>query len=93
MRGDNIQHLPGHAAQEVLLKDAEVAKLVVTSRDCTKLMPDGSPQAKAKIAAIRTAHEQLETDLAEAEAKHRLYTLLEARTKYKPPRQYACTQH
>jgi hypothetical protein len=67
--------------QEVLLKEREVAKLILESQDCTRLMPNGSPVAQARLGGLKADHESLGVELAEAEAKHRLYTLLEARTK------------
>lgn len=67
--------------QEVLAKNKEVQRLILTSQDCTLLMPDGSPKSQARLAELKTEHEALDVELAEAEAKHRLYTLLEARTK------------
>ncbi len=70
-----------HLLQEVLVKEREVAKLILESQDCARLMPDGSPAAQARLGGLRADHESLNVELAEAEAKHRLYTLLEARTK------------
>lgn len=67
--------------QEVLLGEKEVQALILESRDCARLMPDGSPEAQARLSELKSEHELLATELAEAEANHRLYTLLEARTK------------
>lgn len=66
----------------MLLKQNEFAKLTLKDQDCARLMPDGCPQAQARLAELKAENEALNTESAEAGAKHRLYTLLEARTKY-----------
>lgn len=71
--------------QDLLLKEKEVAKLVLESQDCTRLMPDGCPEATARLSDLRAEQDAIATESAEAGAKHRLYTLLEARTKYFAP--------
>lgn len=68
--------------QELLLKEKEVSKLVLESQDCTRLMPDGCPEQVARLSELRVEQAAIATESAEAGAKHRLYTLLEARTKY-----------
>ena len=67
--------------QEVLKGEKAVQSLILESRDCACLIPDGSPEAQARLEELKVEHESLGTELAEAEANHRLYTLLEARTK------------
>ena len=47
-------------------------------------MPDGGPTAQARIHALESELGSLESELAEADAQHRLYTLLEERTKQAP---------
>ena len=59
-------------------------RLALTSKDCTALMPDGGPTAQARISALEGELSSLESELAEADAQHRLYTLLEERTKQAP---------
>lgn len=49
-------------------------------------MPDGGPTAQARIHALEGELSSLDSELAEADAQHRLYTLLEERTKQAPTR-------
>ena len=67
--------------QELLLKEGEVARLVLECQDATRLMPDGCPEALARLSELKAVQEAINVESAEAGAKHRLYTLLEARTK------------
>ncbi len=63
------------------MKEREVARLVLECQDATRLMPDGCPQAEARLSELRAVQDAIGTESTEAGAKHRLYTLLEARTK------------
>lgn len=72
--------------QDVLAADKQVRELTLVSHECALLMPDGAPAEAARLAELADAHTALDRELAEAEAKHRLYTLLEARTKCAAPR-------
>ena len=49
-------------------------------------MPDGGPIAQARIHALEGELSSLDSELSEADAQHRLYTLLEERTKQAPTR-------
>lgn len=73
---------PFFALQAVLLKEKDAARMALISRDCSRLMPDGSPEAAARLAELHAERAAVELERAEALAKHRLYELLEARTKY-----------
>jgi len=48
--------------------------MILESQDCARLMPDGSPAAQARLGGLKADHVSLNVELAEAEAKHRLYT-------------------
>ena len=61
--------------------EAALKQMALTSADCAKLMPDGSPDEAARIAELEAHFKALEVEQASAEAKHRLYTLLHERTK------------
>lgn len=67
--------------QELLLKEREVARLVLECQDATRLTPDGCPEAQSRLSELKAVQEAINVESAEAGAKHRLYTLLEARTK------------
>ncbi len=56
-------------------------RLALTSRDCAALMPDGGPNAQARIGSLEAELHGMESELAEADAQHRLYSLLEERTR------------
>ena len=70
-----------YSIQELLLKGREVARLVLVCQDATRLMPDGCPEAQSRLSELRAVQDDISVESAEAGAKHRLYTLLEARTK------------
>ncbi|KAK9808645.1 hypothetical protein WJX72_001158 [[Myrmecia] bisecta] len=61
--------------------EGHIARLSVTSRDCSKLMPDGQPDAQARVQQLQEEMAVLDEELIEAEAKNRLYTLLGERTR------------
>lgn len=65
-------------------------RLALTSRDCAALMPDGGPDAHARIRVLKSELTAMESELAEADAQHRLYSLLEERTRHACP-PYCCT--
>ncbi len=67
-------------------------RLALTSRDCAALMPDGGPDAQARVKALESELATMESELAEADAQHRLYSLLKERTRYGCP-PYSCTPH
>ena len=76
--------------QEASAAEGQLVRLVLTSRDCAALMPDGGPDAQACIKALESELAAMESELAEADAQHRLYSLLEERTRHACP-PYCCT--
>ena len=62
--------------------ETSLRALLLTAGDCAKLMPDGSPDEAARVAELEAHLKALEARQAEAEAKHRLYTLLFERTRW-----------
>lgn len=81
MRACSIAFQPLPVIQEALKAEGQLVRLALTSRDCAALMPGGGLDAQARIQALEAKLAALETDVAEAEAQHRLYTLLEERTR------------
>lgn len=68
--------------QEASSAEGQLVRLALTSRDCAALMPDGGPDAQARIKALEAELASLDSDVAEADAQHRLYSLLEERTRH-----------
>lgn len=62
----------------------KVERLTVTSKDCTALMPTGAVEVKQRMEAVMEEIKGLNAEIIEAEAKHRLYTLLAQRTGFAP---------
>lgn len=62
--------------------ETSIRRLSVTSADCSKMMPDGSPEEAARIARLKEDAARVEADLIEAEAQNRLYELLCQRTRH-----------
>ena len=58
-----------------------MASLVLECQDATRLMPDGCPEAQSRLSELKAVQDAINVESAEAGAKHRLYSLLEARTK------------
>lgn len=56
-------------------------RLALTSRDCAVLMPGAALDSNERLKALEAELAALDNDMAEAEAQHRLYTLLEERTR------------
>ncbi|CAL5218617.1 g317 [Coccomyxa viridis] len=67
--------------QEASKAEGQLVRLALTSRDCAALMPDGGPNAQARIGSLEAELHGMESELAEADAQHRLYSLLEERTR------------
>jgi hypothetical protein len=67
--------------QEELRLDAELLRLALTSRDCAALLPGGGRDTGARVAALERLLAELDAELADAEAQHRLYSLLAERTR------------
>lgn len=76
-------------AQEALKAEGQLMRLALTSRDCAALMPGGGLDANARVKALEAELAHLDTDMAETEAQHRLYTLLQERTRHAPASWYA----
>lgn len=76
--------------QEASAAEGQLVRLALTSRDCAALMPDGGPDAQARIKALKSELAAMESELAEADAQHRLYSLLEERTRHACS-PYCCT--
>ena len=68
-------------SQESQRLDTEITRLSTTARDCGLLMPDGSPDQQARIAALTATLRRVEADNSDAEAKNQLYLLLRERTR------------
>ena len=68
-------------SQEASKAEGQLVRLALTSRDCAALMPDGGPNAQARIGSLEAELHGMESKLAEADAQHRLYSLLEERTR------------
>ena len=81
---------PGNGVQEASRAEGQLIRLALTSRDCAALMPDGGPDAQARIRSLEAELRSMEGELAEADAQHRLYSLLEERTRqaFVPPRSH-----
>ncbi len=67
--------------QEARRHESQIARLSLTSKDCTNLMPGEPPDDQARIKALTEESKVLEEELIEVEAKNRLYTLLGERTR------------
>lgn len=67
--------------QEASNAEGQLVRLALTSRYCAALMPDGGPDAQARIHLLEAELHSMESELAEADAQHRLYNLLEERTR------------
>ena len=67
--------------QEARRHESQIARLSLTSKDCTNLMPGEPPGDQARIKALTEESKVLEEELIEVEAKNRLYTLLGERTR------------
>ncbi len=67
--------------QELQRLDTEITRLSTTARDCGLLMPDGSPDQQARIAALTATLRRVEADNSDADAKNQLYLLLRERTR------------
>lgn len=67
--------------QEARRHESQIARLSLTSKDCTNLMPGEPPDDQARIKALTEESKILEEELIEVEAKNRLYTLLGERTR------------
>lgn len=68
--------------QEELRLEAELLRLELTSRDCAALMPGGGRDTDARIASLEATLAALDGERADAEAQHRLYSLLAERTRW-----------
>jgi hypothetical protein len=68
-------------AQEALRAEGQLMRLALTSRDCAALMPGGGLDTNERVKALEAELARLDTDMAETEAQHRLYTLLQERTR------------
>ena len=67
--------------QESQRLDTEITQLSTTARDCSLLMPDGSPDQQARIQALTATLKRVEADNEDADAKNQLYLLLRERTR------------
>ncbi|DBA93849.1 hypothetical protein WJX82_009274 [Trebouxia sp. C0006] len=67
--------------KEARRHESQIARLSLTSKDCTNLMPGEPPDDQARIKALTEESKVLEEELIEVEAKNRLYTLLGERTR------------
>ncbi|KAK9834194.1 hypothetical protein WJX81_007569 [Elliptochloris bilobata] len=61
--------------------DAELERLATTSRDCAALLPGDAAGAAVRTKALEAELAAVDRDLADADAQHRLYTLLGNRTR------------
>ncbi len=57
-------------------------RLALTSRDCAAMMPSSGLDTNERVRALEAEVARLETENAETEAQHRLYTLLQERTRH-----------
>ena len=74
------RHVHMHS-QESQRLDTEITRLSTTARDCGLLMPDGSPDQQARIAALTATLQRVEADNSDTDAKNQLYLLLRERTR------------
>ena len=78
--------------QERIRLEGEKIRLEVTSRDCGLLVPDGGRRAAAGMKHLKGQLALLESEGTDADAQHRLYTLLLKRTQcVHPSHNHACT--
>jgi len=75
----------GTHAQEAAQLEGERARLATTSRDCAALVPGDAAGAAVRGAALESELAAVDRELADADAQHRLYTLLGERTRCVPP--------
>ena len=76
--------LPGYRAtdlQEATRLDLELERLTTTSHDCAALLPADAAAASARVRELEAELATVDGDLADADAQHRLYTLLGERTR------------
>ena len=67
--------------QEATRLDAELGRLTTTSHDCAALLPADAADAAARTKELEAELAAVDGDLADADAQHRLYTLLGERTR------------
>lgn len=70
--------------QEATLLEGELARLTTASRDCAALVPGDAAGAAARTGALEAELAAVDKELADADAQHRLYTLLGERTRCAP---------
>ena len=75
----------GHLVQTRIRLEGEKIRLELTSRDCGLLIPDSGRRAAAGIKHLRGQLALLESEGTDADAQHRLYTLLLKRTECVEP--------
>ena len=74
------EHICSHVQASQRL-ETEVTRLTTTARDCSLLMPDGSPDQQARITALTATLRRVEADNQDADATNQLYLLLRERTR------------
>lgn len=71
----------GLCHQEATRLEGELARLTTASRDCAALVPGDAAGAAARTKELEAELAAVDKELADADAQHRLYTLLGERTR------------